>query len=55
LEEAVIKKKLFQIPIPHVGIPPLTLVLKERRLSFTDFLEVLNGSTFENMMEKIKL
>jgi hypothetical protein len=38
LDEAIIKKKLFQAPIPHVGIPPLTSVLKEKRLSFTDFL-----------------
>jgi hypothetical protein len=38
-----------------VGIPPLSLLLKEKRLSFTDFLEVLNGSNFQELAERIKL
>jgi hypothetical protein len=40
---------------PSLHIPPLSTVLKERKVSFTDFLEVLNGDSFEKMMEKIKL
>ena len=55
MEEAVIKKKLFHAPIPHEGIPPLSLLLKEKRLSFTDFLEVLNGSSIQDLAEKIRL
>lgn len=51
----MIKKKLFQMINPHFGIPPLSTILKEKRLAFTDFLEVLNGNTFESMMEKIRL
>jgi hypothetical protein len=55
LDEATIKKRLFLAPIPHFGIPPLAIVLKEKRLSFADFLEVLNGRSFESVAEKVRL
>ena len=45
LEEALIKKKLYQMVMPNIHIPPLSSILKEKRLNFSDFLVVLNGSS----------
>ncbi len=28
---------------PSFGIPPLNLILKEKKINFTEFLAVLNG------------
>lgn len=55
LEEASIKKKLYQMAMPNIHIPPLSAVLKEKRLNFTDFLVVLNGSSLQDQLDKIKL
>jgi hypothetical protein len=39
----VLKKMMFQMDCPHWGIPPLNLILKEKKINFLDFLGVLGG------------
>jgi hypothetical protein len=42
IDEASLKKKLFSMTYPNLSIPPLSQLLKEKKMNFSTFLNALH-------------
>lgn len=47
MDEVTIKKMLYKMVYPNYNIPPLNLILKEKKINFASFLKILYGDENE--------
>ena len=54
-DEPTLKKRMVHMTIPHIKIPPPITYMQQKKISFPQFLAMLQGATLEQLLEEIKL